>query len=60
MTKWFDTNYHYMVPEVEPEPGVRAIGSLKAIDEFKEAKALGYHTRPVDPRAGDLAAAGQV
>jgi len=46
MTKWFDTNYHYMVPEVAPAQGF-ALTSTKAIDEFREAKALGYHTRPV-------------
>ena len=46
MTKWFDTNYHYMVPEVGPDQTF-ALSSTKAIDEFNEAKALGYHTRPV-------------
>ncbi|MBX7482649.1 5-methyltetrahydropteroyltriglutamate--homocysteine S-methyltransferase [Qipengyuania qiaonensis] len=46
MTKWFDTNYHYMVPEVRPEQEFRLAGT-KALDEFVEAKALGYHTRPV-------------
>ncbi|MEH6952133.1 5-methyltetrahydropteroyltriglutamate--homocysteine S-methyltransferase [Nitrobacter sp. NHB1] len=46
MTKWFDTNYHYMVPEFSK--GQRfALSSLKAIDEYREAKALGYQTRPV-------------
>ncbi|MDB5737604.1 MAG: 5-methyltetrahydropteroyltriglutamate--homocysteine S-methyltransferase [Sphingomonas bacterium] len=46
MTKWFDTNYHYMVPEVRPTQSF-ALTSRKAIDEYEEAKALGYHTRPV-------------
>ncbi|WP_414900664.1 5-methyltetrahydropteroyltriglutamate--homocysteine S-methyltransferase [Sphingomonas flavalba] len=46
MTKWFDTNYHYMVPEVTANQNF-ALTSTKAIDQFKEAKALGYHTRPV-------------
>jgi len=46
MTKWFDTNYHYVVPEVTPHQSF-ALASTKAIDEFKEAKALGHHTRPV-------------
>lgn len=46
MTKWFDTNYHYMVPELSA--GQRfALSSSKLVDEFLEAKALGYHTRPV-------------
>ncbi len=46
MTKWFDTNYHYMVPEFAPGQRFR-LASLKPIDEYREAKALGYHTRPV-------------
>ncbi|ODT18796.1 MAG: 5-methyltetrahydropteroyltriglutamate--homocysteine S-methyltransferase [Kaistia sp. SCN 65-12] len=46
MTKWFDTNYHYMVPEFTR--GQRfTLASTKPLDEFLEAKALGYHTRPV-------------
>ncbi|TSD83784.1 5-methyltetrahydropteroyltriglutamate--homocysteine S-methyltransferase [Mycobacterium sp. KBS0706] len=46
MTKWFDTNYHYMVPEFAE--GQRfALASLKPVDEYREAKALGYRTRPV-------------
>lgn len=46
MTKWFDTNYHYIVPEFEPEQRFQ-LASTKPIDEFLEAKALGIHTRPV-------------
>jgi 5-methyltetrahydropteroyltriglutamate--homocysteine methyltransferase len=46
MTKWFDTNYHYLVPEVSPGQTF-ALASTKALDEFSEAKALGFHTRPV-------------
>ncbi|WP_291006422.1 5-methyltetrahydropteroyltriglutamate--homocysteine S-methyltransferase [Ferrovibrio sp.] len=46
MTKWFDTNYHYMVPEFEPGQ-IFTLASTKPLDEFNEAKALGYHTRPV-------------
>jgi len=46
MTKWFDTNYHYMVPEFAK--GQRfVLSSLKPVDEYREAKALGYQTRPV-------------
>ncbi|MGL4966462.1 MAG: 5-methyltetrahydropteroyltriglutamate--homocysteine S-methyltransferase [Inquilinus sp.] len=46
MTKWFDTNYHYMVPEFAE--GQRfALASLKPVEEYREAKALGYRTRPV-------------
>ncbi|XP_068338440.1 5-methyltetrahydropteroyltriglutamate--homocysteine methyltransferase isoform X1 [Pyrus communis] len=46
MTKWFDTNYHYIVPELGPH--IRfSYASHKAVDEFKEAKALGVDTIPV-------------
>jgi 5-methyltetrahydropteroyltriglutamate--homocysteine methyltransferase len=46
MTKWFDTNYHYMVPEFTK--GQRfTLSSTKPVDEYREATALGYHTRPV-------------
>ncbi|MHA6721056.1 5-methyltetrahydropteroyltriglutamate--homocysteine S-methyltransferase [Sphingomonas sp. RS6] len=46
MTKWFDTNYHYIVPEIEPGQKL-ALGRLKIVDEYREARALGYETRPV-------------
>src|SRR5215472_10951074 len=46
MTKWFDTNYHYIVPEFEAEQQF-SLASTKPVDEFLEAKALGIHTRPV-------------
>ena len=46
MTKWFDTNYHYIVPELEPKQTF-SLGSTKPVDEFLEAQALGVHTRPV-------------
>ncbi|MBL75357.1 MAG: 5-methyltetrahydropteroyltriglutamate--homocysteine S-methyltransferase [Chloroflexi bacterium] len=46
MTKWFDTNYHYIVPEIDREQRF-SIKSTRAIDEFIEAKELGIHTRPV-------------
>lgn len=46
MTKWFDTNYHYMVPEFTADQTFR-LTSFKPLDEFLEAKRLGYHTRPV-------------
>ncbi|WP_296737433.1 5-methyltetrahydropteroyltriglutamate--homocysteine S-methyltransferase [Mesorhizobium sp.] len=46
MTKWFDTNYHYMVPELGEDQAF-ALTSAKPLDHFREAKALGIHTRPV-------------
>jgi 5-methyltetrahydropteroyltriglutamate--homocysteine methyltransferase len=46
MTKWFDTNYHFMVPELTAGQTFK-IASTKIFDEFEEANALGYATRPV-------------
>ncbi|WP_421823785.1 5-methyltetrahydropteroyltriglutamate--homocysteine S-methyltransferase [Flagellimonas oceanensis] len=46
MTKWFDTNYHYIVPEFTKDQEFGLL-SLKAVEEFKEAKSLGIHTKPV-------------
>lgn len=46
MTKWFDTNYHYLVPEIAPGQVFR-LNSTKIVDEFIEAQAAGIHTRPV-------------
>ena len=46
MTKWFDTNYHYMVPELRKDQTF-ALASRKPIEEYQEAKALGYQTRPM-------------
>ncbi|XP_074370775.1 5-methyltetrahydropteroyltriglutamate--homocysteine methyltransferase-like [Apium graveolens] len=46
MTKWFDTNYHYIVPELGPEVTF-SYASHKAVTEYKEAKALGVDTVPI-------------
>jgi 5-methyltetrahydropteroyltriglutamate--homocysteine methyltransferase len=46
MTKWFDTNYHYIVPEFHKGQQFKLF-STKAIDEFYEAKQLGIITKPV-------------
>ncbi|XWS73772.1 hypothetical protein CRYUN_Cryun02cG0157900 [Craigia yunnanensis] len=46
MTKWFDTNYHYIVPELGPDVKF-SYASHKAVDEYKEAKALGVDTVPI-------------
>jgi 5-methyltetrahydropteroyltriglutamate--homocysteine methyltransferase len=46
MTKWFDTNYHYIVPELEK--GIKfTLSSRKPFDDYGEAKALGIETKPV-------------
>jgi 5-methyltetrahydropteroyltriglutamate--homocysteine methyltransferase len=46
MTKWFDTNYHYLVPELGPDT-VFTADSGKQVGEFREALALGLTARPV-------------
>ncbi|KAI0244629.1 methionine-synthesizing 5- methyltetrahydropteroyltriglutamate--homocysteine methyltransferase [Massospora cicadina] len=46
MKKWFDTNYHYIVPEFAANQ-VFALANTKPVDEYLEAKALGIETRPV-------------
>ncbi|WCJ43588.1 5-methyltetrahydropteroyltriglutamate--homocysteine methyltransferase [Euphorbia peplus] len=46
MTKWFDTNYHFIVPELGPDVKF-TYASHKAVNEYKEAKALGVDTVPV-------------
>lgn len=46
MTKWFDTNYHYIVPEFRKDTQFR-LASTKAVDQFNEAKENGVDTRPV-------------
>src|SRR2546421_1793851 len=46
MTKWFDTNYHYIVPELERGQSFR-LASSKPVNEFREAKALGIDAVPV-------------
>ncbi|MFD0420045.1 5-methyltetrahydropteroyltriglutamate--homocysteine S-methyltransferase [Streptomyces sp. NPDC127108] len=46
MTKWFDTNYHYLVPELGPDT-VFSADSTQQVAELKEALALGLAARPV-------------
>ncbi|AHJ69501.1 5-methyltetrahydropteroyltriglutamate--homocysteine methyltransferase [Granulibacter bethesdensis] len=46
MTKWFDTNYHFMVPELHRDQQF-SLTSSKPLDEYLEARALGLETRPV-------------
>ncbi|MCU7705521.1 5-methyltetrahydropteroyltriglutamate--homocysteine S-methyltransferase [Streptomyces albidoflavus] len=46
MTKWFDTNYHYLVPELGPDT-VFTADSGKQVAELAEALALGHTARPV-------------
>ena len=46
MTKWFDSNYHYLVPEIGPDTAF-ALHADRILAEFAEAKAAGFLTRPV-------------
>jgi 5-methyltetrahydropteroyltriglutamate--homocysteine methyltransferase len=46
MTKWLDTNYHYIVPELGAETTFR-LSTNKIVDEYVEAKELGIETKPV-------------
>ncbi|KAI0068826.1 cobalamin-independent methionine synthase [Artomyces pyxidatus] len=46
MKKWFDSNYHFVVPEFSEETDFK-LNFNKAVEEFKEAQALGVETRPV-------------
>lgn len=45
MTKWFDTNYHYLVPEFHPNQTF-ALGYRQLIEETREAAQLGYAVKP--------------
>lgn len=46
MTKWFDTNYHYIVPEIGPE-ATFTLNPDKVLGELEEARAQGITARPV-------------
>ncbi len=46
MTKWFDTNYHYIVPEFSKNQKFK-LSSDKPFEEYQEARSLGIHTQPV-------------
>lgn len=45
MKKWFNTNYHYMVPEIDDETQISLVGE-KPFDEFIQAKEVGILTKP--------------
>ncbi len=46
MKKWFNTNYHYIVPEIDDDAEISLVGT-KPFDEFLEAKNLGIVSKPV-------------
>lgn len=45
MKKWYNTNYHYMVPEIEKDAEIKLNGD-KIFQEYLEAKNLGIETKP--------------
>lgn len=46
MKKWFNTNYHYMVPELDDDTEIKLNGE-KIFEEYTEAKSQGIETKPV-------------
>ncbi|AND16156.1 5-methyltetrahydropteroyltriglutamate--homocysteine S-methyltransferase [Rathayibacter tritici] len=46
MTKWFDSNYHYLVPEIGPDT-VFSLADTRRVREVAEAREAGFTTRPV-------------
>ncbi|KAI8357884.1 5-methyltetrahydropteroyltriglutamate-homocysteine S-methyltransferase [Choanephora cucurbitarum] len=46
MKKWFDTNYHFIVPEFEPNQEFK-LQNPRAVEQYNFAKSLGIETRPV-------------
>ena len=46
MTKWFDTNYHYLVPELSKDQSFK-LSTNKPFEEFNEAKKYGFNTKPI-------------
>jgi 5-methyltetrahydropteroyltriglutamate--homocysteine methyltransferase len=46
MTKWFDTNYHYLVPEFSADQQFQ-LGWEQLFEEVEEARALGHNVKPV-------------
>ncbi len=46
MTKWFDSNYHYLVPEIGPQTSFSLRGD-RLVREVAQARAAGFVTRPV-------------
>lgn len=59
MTKWFDTNYHYIVPEFHSRTSFRLVGD-KVFREFAEARVLGLRAKPVLPGPVTFLSLGKV
>ncbi|MFC5457837.1 5-methyltetrahydropteroyltriglutamate--homocysteine S-methyltransferase [Prosthecobacter fluviatilis] len=59
MTKWFDTNYHYIVPEFRADTQFRLVGD-KVFRELDEAQSLGLRAKPVLPGPATYLSLGKV
>ena len=46
MKKWFNTNYHYLVPEIDDDATLQ-LRSTAFLDGYRQAKSLGINTKPV-------------
>ena len=46
MKKWFNTNYHYIVPQIDGKTTIRLAANPKPVVEYNEAKAAGIQTVP--------------
>lgn len=58
MTKWFNTNYHYIVPEFHKDTQI-SLANYEIVRQFEEAKAAGYNVRPVIVGPATLLALGK-
>jgi 5-methyltetrahydropteroyltriglutamate--homocysteine methyltransferase len=58
MTKWFNTNYHYIVPEFHKDTSI-SLANFEVLRQFKEALASGYNVRPVLVGPATLLALGK-
>src|SRR5690606_32804746 len=59
MTKWFDTNYHYIVPEFYRDTRF-SLFDEKAVVEYREARDAGIITKPVLPGPVSYLLSGKV
>ena len=59
MKKWFNTNYHYLVPELSDNTEIKLVGD-KPFVEYEEAKAIGVLTKPGPHRRIYFPEAGQI
>lgn len=58
MTKWFNTNYHYIVPEFHKDTSI-SLANYEIVRQFKEARDNGYNVRPTIIGPATLLALGK-